>query len=63
MLILMNLCWFWLEELTKKCGPYMKIEEVYYLIPSKSLDERLKRVCDDKEVLQISEIVLGNRCL
>ena len=23
-----ELCWFWLEELAKKCGPYMKIEEI-----------------------------------
>ena len=45
-----ELCWFWLEELTKKCGPYMKIEEIYYLIPRKSLEEGLKRVCADKEV-------------
>ena len=29
----------------------MKIEEVYYLIPGKSLDEGLMRVYDDKEVL------------
>ena len=21
-----ELCWLWLKELTKKCGPYMKIE-------------------------------------
>ena len=49
--------------LAKKCGPYMKIEEIYYLILGKSLEEGLKRVYDDKEVLQMSEIVLGNRCI
>ena len=41
----------------------MKIEEVYYLISSKSLDEGLRRVYDDKDVLQMSEIVLANRCI
>ena len=30
-----ELSWFWLEELAKKCGPYMKIKEIYYLIPRK----------------------------
>ena len=58
-----ELYWFWLEELAKKCGPYIKIEKVYYLIPVKSLDEGLRRVYDDKEVLQMSEIVVGNRCI
>ena len=46
-----ELCWFGLEELAKKCGPYMKSEEVYYLTLGKSLDEGLRRVYDDKEVL------------
>ena len=58
-----ELYWFWLEELAYKCGPYMKIEEVYYLIPGKSLEKGLRRVYDDKEVLQMSEIVFGNRCI
>ena len=34
-----ELCWFYLEKLAKKCGPYMKIKELCYLIPVKSLDE------------------------
>ena len=41
----------------------MKIEEVYYLILDKSLDEGLRRVYDDKGLLQMSEIVLGSRCI
>ena len=41
----------------------MKLEEVYYFIQGKILDEGLRRVYNDKEVLQISEIVLGNRCI
>ena len=43
-----ELCWFWLEELAKKCGPYMKIEEIYYLIPGKSLEEGLRGMNADK---------------
>ena len=33
------------------------------MIQRKSLDEGLRRVYDDKEVLQMSEIVLRNRCI
>ena len=64
MLILMNYVGFGLKNWPKKCGLYMKIEEIYYLnILGKSLDEGLMRAYDDKEVLQMSEIVLGNRCI
>ena len=41
----------------------MKIEKIYYLIQGKSLNGWLRRVYDDKEVLQMSEIVLGNRSI
>ena len=41
----------------------MKIEEIYYLIIGKSLGEGLRRVYDDKEVLQMDEIVLENGCM
>ena len=58
-----KLCWFWLEELAKKCGPYMKIKEIYYLIPGKSLEDGLRRVYADKEVLQMAEIVLAYGCI
>ena len=30
-----ELCWLWLEELVKKYGSYMKIEEIYCLILGK----------------------------
>ena len=30
--------------MAKKCGPYMKNDEIYYLIPSKRLYEGLRRV-------------------
>ena len=39
----------------------MKIDEIYYLIPSKSLDEELRRVYNDKEVLEMTDIVVANR--
>ena len=58
-----ELCWLWLEELAKKCGPYMKIEEIYYLISGKSLEDRLRRVYVDKEVLQMAEIVFAYGCI
>ena len=53
----------WLEELAKKCGPYMKIKKIYYLISSLSLEEGLMRVYANKEMLQIAKIVLTNGCI
>ena len=41
----------------------MKIKEIYYLIRIKRLNEGLRRVYDDKEVLQMAEIVLENDCI
>ena len=41
----------------------MKIEEIYYLIPRKSLEDGLRRVYADKEVLQMAEIVLAYGCI
>ena len=38
----------------------MKIEEIYYLISGESLEEGLKRVYADKEMLQITEIAFEN---
>ncbi|CAH9113065.1 unnamed protein product [Cuscuta epithymum] len=58
-----ELCWFWLEELAKKCGSYTIIEEIYYLVPGLPLDNGLRRVYNDREVLQMSEIVLKARSL
>ena len=58
-----ELCWFWIEELAKKCGPYMNIKEIYYLILGKSLEDGLRRVYVDKEVLQMAEIVLAYGCI
>ena len=36
-----ELYWFWLEVIAKKYGAIMKIEEIYYLILGKSLEEGL----------------------
>ncbi|CAH9106999.1 unnamed protein product [Cuscuta epithymum] len=58
-----ELCWFWLEELAKKCGSYTRIEEIYYLVPGLPLDNGLRRVYNDREVLEMSEIVLKARSL
>ena len=41
----------------------MKIKEIYYLIPGKSLEDRLRRVYVDKEVLHMVEIVLAYECI
>ena len=38
----------------------MKIDEIYYLIPSKSLDKGLRRVYNDKEVMEMIDIVVAN---
>ena len=43
MLIQMNCVGFGLKNWPKSLG-HMKIEEIYYLIPDKSLDEVLRRV-------------------
>ncbi|KAL2936938.1 Xaa-Pro aminopeptidase 1 [Bienertia sinuspersici] len=40
-----------------KCGNYSEIEEIYYLIPYSNMDEGLRRVYNDKEVLEMADIV------
>ncbi|KAL2904518.1 Trafficking kinesin-binding protein 1 [Bienertia sinuspersici] len=56
-----ELCWFYLKELALKCGQYNEIHEIYYLLPHCTMDEGLKRVYDDKEVLEMCDVVLENR--
>ncbi|CAH9118432.1 unnamed protein product [Cuscuta epithymum] len=51
-----ELCWFWLEELTKKCGSYNVIDEIFYLVPGLSLDKGLRKVYNDQEVQQMTEM-------
>ncbi|KAL2894817.1 Antiviral helicase SKI2 [Bienertia sinuspersici] len=58
-----ELCWFFLEQLAKKCGCYNLIEEIYYLIPGLNLDNGLRKVYTDKEVLEMAAIVNKNRAI
>ncbi|KAL2898823.1 Potassium-transporting ATPase KdpC subunit [Bienertia sinuspersici] len=56
-----ELCWWFLREMALKCGNYSGIEEIYYLIPHSNMDEGLRRVYNDKEVLGMADIVMKNR--
>ncbi|KAL2922951.1 Bifunctional protein GlmU [Bienertia sinuspersici] len=58
-----ELCWWFLEQMARKCGAYKKIVEIYYLMPHSTLDEGLKRVYNDKEVLEMAEVVLKHKAL
>ncbi|KAL2922604.1 GTPase-activating protein BEM3 [Bienertia sinuspersici] len=58
-----ELCWFFLEQLAKECGCYNLIEEIYYLIPGLNLDNGLRKVYTDKEVLEMAAIVNKNRAI
>ncbi|CAH9146031.1 unnamed protein product [Cuscuta epithymum] len=58
-----ELCWFWLEELAKKCGTYNVIDQIFYLIPGMTLDKGLRKVYNDKEVLEMSAILVQSRSL
>ncbi|KAL2902675.1 Mediator of RNA polymerase II transcription subunit 13, partial [Bienertia sinuspersici] len=57
-----ELCWWFLDQMARKCGAYKKIVEIYYLMPHSTLDEGLKRVYNDKEVL-MAEVVLKHKAL
>ncbi|XP_021725070.1 uncharacterized protein LOC110692374 [Chenopodium quinoa] len=52
-----ELCWWDLVDLAKNIGNYSKIDTLYYLIPGMSLESGLRKVYDDKEVLEMTEIV------
>ncbi|KMS65583.1 hypothetical protein BVRB_034500, partial [Beta vulgaris subsp. vulgaris] len=58
-----ELCWFFLEDLAKKCGTYRVIDKIFYLIPGKTLDDGLRIVYRDKEVLEMGEIAMKSRCI
>ncbi|KAK9732443.1 hypothetical protein RND81_04G000600 [Saponaria officinalis] len=58
-----ELCWFCLEELALKCDIYKKINRIYYLLPGKSLEEGLRKVYNDKEVLEMIDIVAKNKVI
>ncbi|KAL2906117.1 TOM1-like protein 6, partial [Bienertia sinuspersici] len=55
-------CWF-LEQMARKCGVYKKIVEIYYLMSHSILDEGLRRVYNDKKVLEMAEVVLKHKAL
>ncbi|KAH9623671.1 hypothetical protein KSS87_000247 [Heliosperma pusillum] len=50
-----KLCFFWLREMAEECGKYSKIDEIYYLVPLLSLDKGIRKVYDDKEVLEMAK--------
>ncbi|KAL2930758.1 Halomucin [Bienertia sinuspersici] len=58
-----ELCWFFLKQLAEKCGPYNDVHEILYLTPHCSMDDGLKRVYNDKEVLEMGAIVVENRSI
>ncbi|KAL2900059.1 Glycine dehydrogenase, partial [Bienertia sinuspersici] len=58
-----ELCWSFLEQMARKCGAYKKIVKIYYLMPHSTLDEGVKRVYNEKEVLEMAEVVLRHKAL
>ncbi|KMT01670.1 hypothetical protein BVRB_9g211310 [Beta vulgaris subsp. vulgaris] len=58
-----ELCWWFLVELVKKCGKYVGIEHIFYCIPGQNLDVGLRRVYNDKEVLEMGAIVMKEKCI
>ncbi|KAL2932633.1 Hemoglobin and hemoglobin-haptoglobin-binding protein C [Bienertia sinuspersici] len=58
-----ELCWFFLKQLAEKCGPYNDVHEISYLTPHCSMDDGLKRVYNDKDVLEMGAIVVENRSI
>ncbi|KAL2930621.1 Antiviral helicase SKI2 [Bienertia sinuspersici] len=58
-----ELCWFFLKQLAEKCGPYNDVHEILYLTPHCSMDDGLKRIYNDKEVLEMGAIVVENRSI
>lgn len=56
-----ELCWWDLKALALKCGEYIEIHEIYYLLPNSTFEEGSKRVYHDKEVLEMAKIAKVNR--
>ncbi|XP_056695664.1 uncharacterized protein [Spinacia oleracea] len=57
------LCWWDLLDLAKKCGNYSTIEGLCYLIPGQPLGNGLRKVYDDAQVLEMTELALKMRCI
>ncbi|KAL2894967.1 Glutaminase [Bienertia sinuspersici] len=49
------LCYWDLLEFAKKCG-YVSVDTMYYLVPGLSLENGLRKIVGDEEVLQMVEI-------
>uniref|UniRef100_A0A803M6I5 PB1-like domain-containing protein n=1 Tax=Chenopodium quinoa TaxID=63459 RepID=A0A803M6I5_CHEQI len=58
-----ELCYWELLELGTKCGDYIKIAALYYLVPGKSLADGLRKIAGDAEVLEMGEIVMKHRSI
>ncbi|KAL2940259.1 Leishmanolysin-like peptidase [Bienertia sinuspersici] len=58
-----ELCYWKILEMAKKCGNYSTIIDVFYLVPSISLLEGLRKVADDSAVIAIGDLVMKYRTL
>ncbi|CAH9134895.1 unnamed protein product [Cuscuta epithymum] len=58
-----ELCWFWLEELAKKCGDYCTIDAIYYMVPNVTYEEGLRRAYHDDQVRDMITLVLKTKCI
>ena len=58
-----ELCWWYLVELVGKCGGYNAVDQIYYLLPGKKLENGLLRVYNDQEVLEMGAIAIKERCV
>uniref|UniRef100_A0A803L2T9 PB1-like domain-containing protein n=1 Tax=Chenopodium quinoa TaxID=63459 RepID=A0A803L2T9_CHEQI len=58
-----ELCYWELLELGTKCGDYINIVALYYLVPGKSLADGLRKIAGDAEVLEMGEIVMKHRSI
>ncbi|KNA20335.1 hypothetical protein SOVF_052970 [Spinacia oleracea] len=57
------LCWWDLLDLAKNCGNYSTIEGLCYLIPGQPMANGLRKVYDDAQVLELTELALKSRCI
>ncbi|KAL2933082.1 Histone transcription regulator 3-like protein [Bienertia sinuspersici] len=58
-----ELCWWFLQQLVKKCGDYASVERIFYLNPGESLDGELRKVYSDNEVREMGAVALKWRSI
>ncbi|KAL2924184.1 Collagen alpha-1(XXVII) chain [Bienertia sinuspersici] len=58
-----ELCWWFLQQLVKKCGDYASVERIFYLNPGESLDGGLRKVYSDNEVREMGAVALKWRSI